>query len=150
MFVNVKNPKWTDAGHCSIFFDVRFAGENDDVVFVASLNDCTTHGPLLYNLAISGVFGPIADSDEERILKGELPLPSNFIIKDGRLVDVAAFEQCATEELNRRLAELSTEESKALAEIDEEYAASRKEKISALLAVKKQSGWPINIGWQTE
>jgi hypothetical protein len=55
--------------------------------------------------------------------------------------------QEAQGELNRRLAELSTEEARARAEIDGEYAAARKTKLAALLAVKEQRGWPLNVQW---
>jgi hypothetical protein len=42
--------------------------------------------------------------------------------------------------LNRRLALLNTEEAKAMAEVDSEYAALRREKLLALRSVKKQAG----------
>ena len=50
-------------------------------------------------------------------------------------------------ELNRRLAELQAPEVLAQAEIDDEYAAERKTKLIALLAVKKQPGWPLVVVW---
>jgi hypothetical protein len=56
----------------------------------------------------------------------------------------------AQEELGRRLAELNTEEAKAMAEIDGDYAAERKAKLLALLAVKQQPGWPLNVEWPEE
>jgi hypothetical protein len=53
----------------------------------------------------------------------------------------------AQAELDRRIAVLNTEEAKAMAELDGSYAAERKAKLLALLAVKQQPGWPINIQW---
>jgi len=50
-------------------------------------------------------------------------------------------------ELQRRLAELQTPEALALAEIDEEYARARKDKMAVLLAVKDQPGWPMEAHW---
>jgi len=102
---------------------------------------------------------------EERIIEGlDEPQPG-YKIEDGKLVAMTLREQLEagkisqdeyTEritainktELNRRLATLiDDEESKAQAEIDEEYAAERKAKIIALLAVKKQLGWPFTVEW---
>jgi hypothetical protein len=56
----------------------------------------------------------------------------------------------AENELNRRLAALNTEEAKATAELDEEYAVERKTKLAALLAVKKQKNWPFTVKWPIE
>ena len=58
-----------------------------------------------------------------------------------------AREPAAAAELIRRLTELNSEESQARAEIDAVYAASRKSRITALLAVKKQKSWPVTIVW---
>jgi len=147
MFTNAKNPRWDSPAHEKIILDVQFINEDDYVAFIASPDDCTTHGPMLFNFARNGLFGEVMPSDEERIISGELPVPDGYAIQDGKLVYLAAYEQQATEELSRRLAELNTEKAKALAEIDEEYAAERKAQMSALLAVEKQSGWPVAVEW---
>jgi hypothetical protein len=67
------------------------------------------------------------------------------------LITNAQYQEAMTaqssDELNRRLAEFNTEEAKAMAEIDEDYAARRKAKITALLAVKRQKGWPVSVEW---
>jgi hypothetical protein len=145
MFTNAKNPKWTGSDHKTIKIEVNFNGEW--VPFVASQTDCTDYGPMLYNFAVNGVFGPIADSDEERIIAGELPVPEGFIVQDGKLVDMTLYTNQAQAELDRRLAEIQTPESLAQAEMDEEYAAERKAKLAALLAVKQQPGWPFTVEW---
>jgi len=147
MFTNAKNPQWADREHTKIILDVQFIGEEEYVPFVAAPDDCTTHGPMLYNFALNGIFGEIALSDIERIIAGGLPVPEGYVLKDGQLVNVAMYEQHAMEELNRRLAELNSEEAKAQAEIDEDYAAERKAKLTALLAVKAQDGWPVAVEW---
>ena len=147
MFTNAKNPRWADAEHSKIILDVQFIGEDEFAVFVASPDDCTTHGPMLYNFAVGGIFGDVMDSDNERIIAGDLPVPDGYTIQDGKLIDVSACEQTAIEELRRRLAELNSEEAKAQAEIDDEYATERKTKLAALLAVKKQPSWPLTVEW---
>ena len=147
MFTDTKNPRWSDASHTSIILDVQFEGVDHYDVFVASHSDCTTHGPLLYNQAVSGLFGSVQDSNEERIIRGELPVPDGYIVQEGKLIYLAGYEQDATDELNRRLTPYLSTESQAQAGIDEEYAAERKAKITALLAVKKQPGWPFMVEW---
>ena len=148
MFTNARNPKWTGADHRTITLEAEMNGEW--VGFVASLTDCTDYGPMLYNFAANGIFGPVADSDEERVIAGELPAPEGYVVQDGKLVNVAQYEQQAQAELNRRLAALNSEEAKAQAAIDEDYAAERKAKIAALLAVKQQEGWPVTVEWPEE
>jgi len=148
MFTNAENPKWTGKEHRSIVLDVEMNGEW--VKYPASPTDCDELGLTLYHFAANGIFGPIADSDEERILNGELPVPEGYGIQDGRLINIAIYEEQAIEELNRRLSALQTPEVIARAEIDEEYAAERRAKIAAVLAVKDQPGWPINITWPAE
>ena len=56
----------------------------------------------------------------------------------------------AENELNNRLSEFQTPEALAMAELDEEYATERKTKLAALLAVKKQQGWPLEVVWPKE
>ena len=147
MIENAKNPRWADSGKTKIVLDVKIEGENEWVPFVASPTDCTEYGPRLYNSAVNGEFGEIADSDEERIIAGELPCPEGYAVVDGQIVDTAAVEREAEAELNRRLAELNGEEAKARAELNAEYAAERKEKMAALLTVRKQDGWPLEVEW---
>jgi hypothetical protein len=43
-----------------------------------------------------------------------------------------------------------SEESKARAELDEDYALERKAKLTSLLAVKQQPGWPFEVEWTSE
>ena len=106
-------------------------------------------------------------TQDERIIAGLEPPQEGTKVVDGAIVvmtleerhdaglvtdaDYHAIKEGESQsELNRRLAELSTEEAKALAEIDEEYAAERKAKMLALLAVKKQKGWPLSVQWPEE
>jgi len=100
----------------------------------------------------------------ERITEGLDELPAGMKIDGDRLIPMTLLEQltagqitqeeyeqilteAGTRELNRRLAELQTPEIMAQVEVDPEYAAARKAKIIALLAVKNQPGWPVTIEW---
>jgi len=102
---------------------------------------------------------------EERILEGlDNPQPG-YKIENGKIIQMTLNERLDAgqitqaeynqqmdvknnNELKRRLAEFNNdEESKALAEIDEDHAAERKVKLTALLAVKNQPGWPVNVQW---
>jgi len=145
MIEEVKNPRWVNSKKEQIIVDVLASGEW--FPFVATPDDCTTHGPMLYNFALKGIFGEIKDSDEERIVRGDIPPPEGFIVKDGKIIDLAEAEVEAQAKLDRLLAGLNTEEAKAQAEVDEDFAAERKEKIKALLAVKSQKGWPLDVEW---
>lgn len=145
MFTNAKEPKWTGADHLTVLLKVEMDGEWID--FIASPADCTDYGPMLYSFAVAGIFGEITPSDEERILAGELPPPQGYEMQNGVLVNVAQLEWDMIQEFNHRLAQYTSDESKARAEIDVDYAAERKAAIAALLAVKEQPGWPTNVVW---
>jgi len=101
---------------------------------------------------------------EERVVAGlDGPQPG-FKVEGGEIIPMTLDEQLEAgrvtrkeyeqrmaagngAELNRRLAELQTPEALARAEVDGEYAAERKAKLTALLAVKKQPGWPVAVEW---
>jgi hypothetical protein len=106
-------------------------------------------------------------TNEEKIIAGLTPPPAGMKVEDGVLIPQTLEEKLAAElitgekyldlktaqaqaDLDGRLAALSTEEAKAMAEVDPEYAAERKTKIAALLAVKQQPEWPLNIQWPEE
>jgi len=94
--------------------------------------------------------GYISPADMERIIAGELPPPDGYRVIGGRVEKLPDYEQHATAELNRRLMELQTPVAQAKAEIDPKYAAERKAKIAALLAVRDQPGWPAELTWPPE
>ena len=56
-------------------------------------------------------------------------------------------EQLNINELDRRIEMLQTPKMNAKAEVDEEFAAERKNKLKALLAVEQQEGWPYEVIW---
>ena len=101
---------------------------------------------------------------EERIIAGLDAPPSGQKVEDGKIVPMTLAERLAagqitqedynrhmeagnTAELQRRLGELQSPEVLAQAEVDDDYAARRKAKLAALLAVKKQEGWPFEVVW---
>ena len=103
-------------------------------------------------------------TNEERVITGlDEPQPGHKVV-NGKIVPFTMQEQLAagqitqeayeqmigagnTAELQRRLVELQTPEALAEAETNGEYAATRKAKLAALLAVKKQEGWPLQVVW---
>jgi hypothetical protein len=104
---------------------------------------------------------------EERIIAGIDPPQPSYKVEGGEIVEMTLSEQLEMgqitqadidqktidankKELNRRLAELQTPEALAQAEIDENYAAWRKARLIALLAVKQQSRWPYVVDWPEE
>ena len=112
-----------------------------------------------------GALRPMAA--EERIIAGLDEPQRGFKVVNGRIAPMSLEEQVeagqvsqedyeqrtAAEndaELQRRLAELQTPEAFAQAEIDGGYAAARRKKLAALLAVKKQKGWPVLADWPEE
>ena len=100
----------------------------------------------------------------ERIEAGIDELPLGMKIEEGRLASMTDEEKLNTgvltqeeynnqlkikniAELQRLLAELQTPEVLAEAEIDEGFAAERRIKLTAIIAVKKQPGWPLEAEW---
>jgi hypothetical protein len=103
-------------------------------------------------------------SSDEKVIAGISPLPSGMKIAGDKVVPMSLDERHdaglvsdadylvaktseADAELNRRLAPYLAAEAIAQAEIDGDYAAERKTALAALLAVKKQAGWPLNVLW---
>jgi len=103
-------------------------------------------------------------TQDERVIAGLDSPRQGYKVEDGKIAPMTLREQAdagqitqenfeeLTEvennaELQRRLSELQTPETLAQAEIDEKYAAERKRKLAALLAVKKQQGWPLEVKW---
>jgi hypothetical protein len=147
MVLEAKNPQWADKDHSKIIIEVRSDQFSGWSAYTADRNDIEAEGIRLWYDAFMGKYGTMADSDEERIQRGEIPPPEGYQVIDGVIVDIVSLSRDAEAELNRRLAEFTTEEAKARAELDEAYAAERKTKLAALLAVKQQAGWPVNIAW---
>ena len=130
MITDIKNPRWADDEKTKIIIDCKLA-DGEEVPFVASPNDCTDYGPKIYQDCLDGKYGKIA----------EFSIPEKT---------TEELEYLAKSELDRRLQSLMTTENQALAEIDEDFKKTYKEKIKTLLDVKKQKGWPGNVVWPDE
>ena len=130
MITDIKNPRWADDEKTRIIVDCKLA-DGEEVTFVASPNDCTDYGPKIYQYCLDGKYGEIA----------EFSAPEKT---------VEELEYLAKSELDRRLNSLMSIENKALAEVDDEFKKTYKEKIKTLLNVKKQKGWPGNVVWPEE
>jgi hypothetical protein len=147
MIVNAKNPRWTDSSKTKVILDVELDDTVGEVPFVASPDDSTAYGPMLYNFALNGIFGDIAACEEERILAGELPLPEGYSIVEGKLFNNEQQANEVRRMVRETLAGLTAPEAIAKAELDEKYAAERKEKMRLLLAVEQQEGFPHDVDW---
>lgn len=59
---SARNPKWADYAQTRINIEVDFDHLDDEYVeFTADPNDAEAHGVDIYNRAVSGEFGPVAD-----------------------------------------------------------------------------------------
>jgi hypothetical protein len=58
---HVKNPVWADAEHTAVDLTIKLEGANVEYPFTASPNDVEPHGRALFEVAIAGQFGDIAE-----------------------------------------------------------------------------------------
>jgi hypothetical protein len=106
----------------------------------------------------------VAMSAVEKITAGLEDLPAGYKIVDDNLVQMSDKEKLDTglitqeqytvavksqvdTEINRRLSAINTTENQAKAIVDNDFAIEFKAAISAVLAVKKQSGYPLSVDW---
>ena len=59
-YSEVKNLSWVNQAHTTLVCDVTFEGLGT-VPFAPNANDCAAHSVEIWNRAIAGDFGPIAD-----------------------------------------------------------------------------------------
>ncbi len=130
MITDIRNPRWADDEKTKIIIDCKLA-DGEEVTFLASPNDCTDYGPKIYQDCIDGKYGKIA----------EFSIPEKT---------TEELEYLAKSELDRRLQSLMTTENQALAEVDDDFNVEYKNRIKALLNIKKQKGWPENVVWPDE
>lgn len=131
-YTNVKNPRWANPEKTDVIVDVNFEHLKEEFVpFSASPNDLTLHGPKIYEDALAGVFGPIADF---------VPEPEQV----GFWQDDATVEQMMRE---KRSALLQITDWTQLPDIPQAvkdlYAPFRQ----ALRDVPEQEGFPRNVVW---
>jgi hypothetical protein len=56
-----KDPKWVDAEHTLIELTVKWDRFSEELPFAASQHDCEAHGRAVFDAAVKGDFGPIAE-----------------------------------------------------------------------------------------
>ena len=130
MITDIKNPRWADDEKTKIIIDCKLAN-GEEVTFVASPTDIMEYGKKAYTDCINGVYGKISDYTTPEL-------------------SIEQKEAIAQQELNTRLNALMSIENKALAEVDEDFNVEYKNRIKALLNIKKQKGWPENVVWPDE
>jgi hypothetical protein len=56
-----KNPVWVNAEHTMIDLVIKWDGINDELPFTASPTDCEAHGRAIFEAAVAGQFGAVAE-----------------------------------------------------------------------------------------
>lgn len=56
-----KDPVWADAEHTMIDLTIKWDGINEEFPFTASPTDVEAHGRAIFEAAVSGQFGEIAE-----------------------------------------------------------------------------------------
>lgn len=56
-----KNPRWSDSAHTMIDLIIKIVGLDEEIPFTAISNDIEDHGRKLFQSAVGGEFGPIAE-----------------------------------------------------------------------------------------
>jgi hypothetical protein len=56
-----KNPVWVNAEHTMIDLMIKWDGINDELPFTASPTDCEAHGRAIFEAAVAGQFGVVAE-----------------------------------------------------------------------------------------
>jgi len=59
--ISAKNPKWTDVKHTRIDLITTFNNIPDEIPFTADPKDCEAHGRDIFQRAVKGEFGPVAE-----------------------------------------------------------------------------------------
>jgi hypothetical protein len=56
-----KDPHWADAAHTMIDLTIKWVGINEEYPFTASPADVEAHGRAIFEAAVAGQFGPVAE-----------------------------------------------------------------------------------------
>ena len=71
-YTNARNPQWGDIGNTFINLEVNFDHLNEEYVpFAANPLDTMAHGVEIYNRAVAGDFGAVADYTPPADITGE-------------------------------------------------------------------------------
>jgi hypothetical protein len=75
--ISARNPVWVDPEHTCIDLYVTFSHYPNEIPFTAHPNDCEEHGRVIFQRALAGEFGEIAEY---------VPPPPNTIEQESALV----------------------------------------------------------------
>jgi len=56
-----KNPRWVNAKHTMIDLEIKWDSINMELPFTASPTDCEAHGRAIFEAAVAGQFGDVAE-----------------------------------------------------------------------------------------
>lgn len=87
------SPKWIDSTHTAIDLFITF-DELGEVPFRATPNDIETHGVDIFNKAVAGDFGPVAEFIEDILTPEQIQLQTEYLYKSEiqKILDGAAIE----------------------------------------------------------
>jgi hypothetical protein len=126
-YIEVKNLKWSDEQHSRIDCEVNFENLNEEFVpFTADPNDPVEHGKDIYNRALNGDFGIIAEYE---------PPPIEYfesIVRNQRDDLLTQFDSIVSNPF--RWQAFTAEEQQALGQYRQD-----------LLDVPQQTGFPYSV-----
>jgi len=92
----------------------------------------------------------ILEDEATLILSGKKPLPKGYTIIGKKIFNDELQARMVRQAVLQQLAELGTAEAAARAEIDEDYANERNERIIELQKIITQEKFPYEINWAEE
>jgi len=92
----------------------------------------------------------ILEDEVTLILSGKKPLPKGYTIIGKKIFNDELQARMVRQVVLQQLAELGTPEAVARAEIDEDYANERNERIIELQKIETQEKFPYEIIWSEE
>jgi hypothetical protein len=150
MTYKINKAQWADKGHTCLLLDADALDDEGKVTesftYVSRENDPAPVNQILWAMAMEDE-SAILEDEATRIITGEIPLPEGKTIRGENVCDDATEAANVRRAVNDRLAPLLTPTAIARAEVDETYAAERKAKMLALLAIEEQPGFPYDIDW---
>lgn len=74
-----KNPVWANAEHTMIDLQIKWSTINDEYPFTARPDDCEAYGRVIYEQAVAGNYGVIAEYIPPVVTLPEFTPPSGVI-----------------------------------------------------------------------
>jgi hypothetical protein len=143
----IQSAQWGDQEHTVLLLEALDLDKDEEsFVYVAREDDEAELNKILWHQAMADK-DDILEDETTLILTGQKPLPQGHTIIGEQVYNDTEQAEMIRGKVREVLAELTSPESIARAELDEEYAAGRKEKLKGLLAVETQEGFPYNVDW---